>query len=469
MLTVLLTACPGPEPRTVRFATDPGILRGSYVGTIDTRVWPGEGAIAGDGSLLALPFAQGGEPVELWAVSNSSATLLGTVGEEDEALLGVSGVALSGDGTRLALAQAGAVQLWNTRSMTLESALSADSMFGECEGCGVTAVSLDAEGNLLAVGGSGAGLALFDVAAGSVTRRFAAPSGGEAAAQVALSADGTLVAGAFGRRGNGYFLRVWDVLTGAVVFAHDYELPNFLTPALAFSADGHRIVTVAERRQAPAVSTVRVVEVATGRVVFHLERPRSLLPAALDPSGALLAVAEWNYDPLDAGPARLVIYDVASGEERAVFHDVAHAAWSVDGRFLLAGPRLIDAASLTVVADLVRGHLHELALDATPTYRDGRTYTVSGTLTLDAGPPIGFEGVVDGNESQRYLRPAARAPEPARFELELAGHPWRLLGRQPRPWADGAIADDPTAWVGEVLATEDGGPTGAPFRFWRAP
>lgn len=467
-LVALLTACPGPAPRTLRFETDPGILRGPYVGVIDTRRWPNQGAIAGDGSLLALPFADGNGLVELWRPSGSGAEFLGVVGARGETSWGASDVALSGDGARLAVAWGGGVQVWDTRDLTLEPVIVARDALGSCAACGIVTVSLDAVGGRLAVGGSGPEVAVVDLASGAVNLRLPGPSGATGAAHLAFSSDGVLIAAAFGRGGDGYSLRVWDATTGEVVFSHGYELPNFPTQALVFSSDGHLIATVAERRDAPAHSTVRVVEVATGLTVFQLERERALQPAALDPAGTRLAVVEWPYDPIETGPVRLVVYDVATGEELAAFQDVSWADWSADGRYLLAGPRVVDAETLSVVADLVRGSLHELALEAVARYRDSESYDVDGTLSLDGGESIHFAGSVEGNEAQRYLRPVARAPEPARFVLELSGHPWRLEGRQPTLWPDGAIADDPTAWVGEVH-DDDGTAGGGTFRFWRRP
>lgn len=469
LLVALLTACPGPVPRKLHFDTDPGVLRGSYVGTVDTRVWPNAEAIAGDGSVVALSFVESSDLVELWSVNGSEVEFVTGVGARAEGQWGPNAVALSGDGGRLATAYAGAVQLWSTHDMALERAITASDAFGACAGCALAAVDLDAAGALLAAGGLGPEVVIVDVASGAVRQRFAAPSAAAGAEHVAFSADGALLAGSFGHGGDGYSLRVWDVAIGSVLFAHDYELPNFPTPPLAFSADGRLIATVAERREAPGQSTVRVVEVATGRTVFQLEGERALQPAALDPSGTRLAVAEWRYDPFESGPIKLVIYDVATGEELAALQDVSRASWSADGSHLLAGPKVVDAHSLLVVADLVRGHLHELTLEAVPIYRDYQSYDVSGTLSLDGGAPIMFAGSVEGNEAQRYLQPLSRAPEPARFVLELSGHPWRLFGRQPSLWPDGYIADDPTAWVGEALDEGDGAAGSGPFRFWRPP
>lgn len=86
------------------------------------------------------------------------------------------------------------------------------------------------------------------------------------------------------------------------------------------------------------------------------------------------------------------MYDVASKASLAKFSDAYNASWSADGRYLLAGSKLIDAASFTVVNDLVRGHLHQLELEAAAEYVDSQRYRVSGQVRIDGGEAIDFTG-----------------------------------------------------------------------------
>jgi hypothetical protein len=86
---LLLTGCPViPPPERLAFDSDPRVLRGSYLGSVDTRATPTSMALAGDASLLVASWPG---PVEVWDPETSE--LVAT--SPTPSAWGISGVSAS--------------------------------------------------------------------------------------------------------------------------------------------------------------------------------------------------------------------------------------------------------------------------------------------------------------------------------------------------------------------------------------
>ncbi len=262
-----------------------------------------------------------------------------------------------------------------------------------------------------------------------------------------FSADGTLLAAAFWEAGASggpqpAYVQVWRVETGAELLAVEVSVPADGYPLLASSADGGSVAFVTGQ-------TLSLRDVTTDRETASLALPRRATHLALSPDGTRLAVGSFGNEEV----ASVSIRDAASGTELHHIEGASGTEWSRDGRFLLtsilegpqegvdademgfSAPTLLRADDFSRVDSFVNGHLHRVVLEATPEYLDEQRYRVTGSMRLDGGTAIPFEGTVTGNESQRYLAPQARRPEAAEFNLALQDHPWKLHGRQ--DWEQG--------------------------------
>ncbi len=410
VLTLVLTACPNlPPPDRLDFATDPRILRGEYEGTVDTRRAPWFMAVAGDASLLATSWP--GE-IQLWDLDTMEPTISIPIGS------GLGGLSVDGSGSRIAGLLTGNLHVWNAETGALVSKLDPRSRLGGCRYCGAYELALNPAGDLAAIAGDAPKVLLVDTTTRSVVRELATL--GDSVELVAFSSDGTLIASASSISDTRYALRVWDSVSFEVVFEHVGSLSHDRAGRFAFSASGQRFAV-------GSVSEVEVFDLAGGVTTLPLDRSQGAWFWALGPDGAQAAVGLSDESRQD-----LAIVDVATGATLALFEDVQRGqpVWSVDGSVLVAGSALTDANDFTVLHDFVVGKLHRLELVATPAYIDPRTYSVSGTVSIDAGEDIEFTGTVSGNESQRYLRPQARAPYPAMLEVEMIGHPWSFYAYQ---------------------------------------
>jgi WD40 repeat protein len=143
------------------------------------------------------------------------------------------------------------------------------------------------------------------------------------AAAVAVSADGSLVAGG---GGDGVFARIWSA-DGAL----QHELRSFdasITDA-AFSRDGLRVA------MSSLDGTTRIWDVASGKAIRAFLGNKGVLSVAFSPDGNLVLTAGLDH------LARL--WDAETGEVRQVlqwhFGRVADANFSPDGRWIVtAGP-----------------------------------------------------------------------------------------------------------------------------------
>jgi len=449
---VLLTGCPGiPPPERLAFDTDPRILRGSFLGTVDTRAAPFSMALAGDATLLVASWP---DSVEFWDPETSQ--LITTVPTQSEWATAANGLSVDRTGSLVAGVLSGNVLLWDGQDGSLVRAFDPGDRLGACLYCGADAAALNPAGDLMAVSGRAPHVLLVDPATGAVVRELA--TAGAWAGLVAFGADGALLASATFVSNDHYALRVWETDTYDVVFEREATVEPGHVAQFAFSADGRRFAVGSETK-------LEVHDLAGGAIVIQADEARSIRFVSLSPDGTRATLV--HTDELGVGHA---IVDLATGTTVARIADayLGASAWSADGRYLLAGSKLVRTADLSVVHDYTTGQLHDLELDATAEYVDASSYAVSGTLRIDGGVGIEFRGIVEGNESQRYVLPQARAPQKPSLEIELIGHPWRLHAWQTSRTYDYGF--EPDEWWGSVTDTTlDEDQPWVPLRLWRAP
>jgi len=196
-------------------------------------------------------------------------------------------IALSADGTRLALAAG--LDFW-----ILDAQLSTRQH--ETLSTSTSALSISGDGALVALGGSGE-LRLFQsLQAGGYGLRWSVPAAqGELAARAALSADGRSLAVGWWNAQNGTAVRLQMLDTAAAAVLWQKYQPGFaggpqnLPEAVAASADGER---AAFALWGDGTSEPEVLLVGrNGALVLSADLPGSAQGLALDAHGERLAVA----------------------------------------------------------------------------------------------------------------------------------------------------------------------------------
>lgn len=452
---LLLTACPQYVPESLEFASDPRILRGRYEGAIDTRSSTPVLDLSADGSLLAMGAGDGRSWVQLWD-TRTQAPFKG-LGHLGAAYTWVEAVALTADGTQAVGTREGRTQVWDVATERVLHSLPTGGPF-----------KISGDGALLATGyGNASSIEVYRVATGEKLHVW---SGfGNSLENLAFSEDGKVVAALFSafatEEGVPFWIRVWSAETGAEVLALEGSRPvtdgdYYVRPLMALSADGDTLAYA-------TADTIRVLNVATGEAVAALPLPIDTVNLVLNPDGSELAATSYRADGRQS--TRLV--EVVSGSQR-LLEGVYARTWSRDGRSLLGTmvapqdklygyfedrvfvPTLLDAESLEVIGTFVNGERHEVVLEAEAEYRAADHYFVSGTLQIGDEAAVPFEGEVRGNESQRYLTPQARMPNPPELTLTLRGLPWTLRGIQ-RWWREVESDLTETDWMGYVEGTSE--------------
>ena len=218
---------------------------------------------------------------------------------------------------------------------------------------GVWSVSFSPDGQTLASGGWDHTVRLWDVATGQEKAVLEGHTDG--VWSVSFSPDGqTLASG-----GGDPAVRLWDVATGqekAVLEGH----PGSVT-SVSFSPDGQTLAS------GDLANTVRLWDVATGQEKAVLRGPHGYVRDYV--SGFIVQSVSFSPDgqTLASGggdqPVRL--WDVATGQEKAVLEGHTDGVWSVsfspDGQTLASGGedhtvRLWDVATGKEKAPVLEGH-----------------------------------------------------------------------------------------------------------------
>lgn len=314
-------------------------------------------------------------------------------------------------------------------------------------------VRFSPDDSLAFVGGKG-GAALYDLKDGYKGRRLLPSSD---IADAAFSPDGTLVAGAGGGKSD-RVVHVWDVRTGAEVFALEHQGP---VNTVAFSPSGQLIASGSDD------GTARLWSAATGLQVASFShqpgiRRDDVIHVSFSPDGTRL---------LTVGGNRFArVFDVQSHEEVFALNNVAlvnAARFSHDGR-LIATAGAIEAVrlwnaktgALVSVLDLT-GRVADLAFSpndtllATAGSNDtvGRIWNLAkesavATITLHRS---GIESVVFTPDGQSLVTTGRDGK--AAVSGVAAGFPQALLAGHTRPVEGAEVSHD-----GHLVATwsEDG-------------
>lgn len=275
----------------------------------------------------------------LWRLCNSELHSL----PHDEV---VYAVAYSPQGTLLATASQGKVQLWNAESGALERRLS-----GPAPLVFVFGLAFSPHGDLLAAGGDDQTVRLWEIETG---KQIASSKVGEIRG-LAFSPDGSRIAVA-GGSANGAMLKVLSSPSLEPLLERTGK--EEFTLGIAFAPNGQTLATVGTD------ALVRMWDARTGEIVGELPTARapksSVAPLAFSPDGRVLAAGAAS-----AGGASIVeIWDVTTREKLAslVGHrdTIATVAFSRNGRLLLSAGKdnsikLWDAGRWELVSTF-RGH-----------------------------------------------------------------------------------------------------------------
>jgi WD40 repeat protein len=389
--------------------------QGGTIAAVDTRsgrvLWqetragsrPVSLAFAGSGSGVAIVVGDGGGFVRRAATTGAPLPVL-------EATMGASGpAAVSGDGTRLAFA-AGTdirvVQLSDGRA--LGPGVRATGR--------VTAVALSADGAQVFVGGE-MGVAVHEVATGALIRPL--PSG-RIVTDLAVSADGTLLAAAAGQA---LFFRITD---GELVQSLGQ---SGFTWSVAFASDGRLAFA-----GAGGPTQVWDVEQGQRQRLFARDLRGNQGTVAFSPAGALLINFETQATFWDVEQNRVLrqfSYDTTEQPDRS-----GSLRFSPDGAWLV-GPGPSTAMATIRVWDATTGKL----LRSWP----GHGYAIHALAVSPRGDLVASAGAeAQGAEATRPLDvtvklwDAATGAQLARFE----GHERVITSVAFSPMGDRLLASD---------------------------
>jgi WD40 repeat protein len=276
----------------------------------------GHTAFNGDGSRLASSSGVGiDDPIHMWDTATGEIIMRlakGKVVGEDERHLWVTKLALSPDGTRLAVGTLkNAVHLWDTRSG--ESLASMVLHTGS-----ITALAFSPDGERLASGSKDTSIRLWNASTGEPLASMTGHSGDVTA--VAFSPDGAKLASG----GDDLAVRLWDCERGdslGSLFGHEGAITS-----IAYCPDGLHLATTGQDR------TTRVWDMESLLVADPLRGHRGIVTSvAFSPDDTLMAEVSGR----DIG-----LWDVARGERIAVLHGmdrVISIAFNQDGTRLAAG------------------------------------------------------------------------------------------------------------------------------------
>jgi WD40 repeat protein len=239
-------------------------------------------------------------------------------------------------GAWLATGATSGVLVWDTSSGELRQTLEVDER-------SVDALSLDSRGTRLVAGGASGIIKVWDAHTFQPLATLGPTPG--AVRGVAISPDGKLLAGAspngqLGKTDPEFGILLWDLATGEQVRKLAHPPPEFGTTALAFMADGQRLLTAQDR-------TFRLIDVRTGEMLKTVELPalpRSLGSMALSSrvlgsDGRRLAtgVFEPRLRLWDAQTFKEVLAWDAHDQQAPPRRGVSTVSYSPDGQYLLSG------------------------------------------------------------------------------------------------------------------------------------
>ena len=199
------------------------------------------------------------------------------------------------------------------------------------------AVSLSADGQLLASGNDDTTILLWDVATGALRQTF--PGHTKHVSSLCFSADGRLLAsGSWGET-----IRLWDVATGTSL----KTLTGYAAASMDFSPNSQTLA-----------SGTQLWDVATGTLIHTLpSHDGGISSLSFSPNGQTLASGPWNDSRMINHTIRL--WDVNTGELQKTFiaedfGSVASLCWSPDGQTLASGGGYVSEGCAGVLDAKVR-------------------------------------------------------------------------------------------------------------------
>ena len=206
------------------------------------------------------------------------------------------------------------------------------------------AVSLSADGQLLASGNDDTTILLWDVATGALCQTF--PSHTKRVSSLCFSADGRLLAS----RSWDTTIRLWDVATGTslkTLGTPIKTLTGYAADSMDFSPNSQTLV-----------SGTQLWDVATGTLRHTLtSHDGGISSLSFSPNGQTLASGPWNDSRVVNHTIRL--WDVNTGELQKTFiaedfGSVASLCWIPDGQTLASGGGYVSEGCAGVLDAKVR-------------------------------------------------------------------------------------------------------------------
>jgi WD40 repeat protein/serine/threonine protein kinase len=304
-----------------------------------------------------------------------------------------------------------------------------DALFTLCQLSNeVSALSVSHDGKWVAVGEYGdRGISIWDLRARQEIVRFPAGEGGE---PFAFSPTAPLLAFSAvdrrnrpGSRSFGGHVRLWDATGRRIV----REIPVSGVPsALAFSADGTRLITVGGNTE------FTVWSVAEGTKLTSITVPDLKESGTRLPWGSPLTVTrEFSLAAQALGGGRIRVVNLASGQElwtaQAADENVTALAFSADGKKLASGAGFVESAvRLWDVAsgrELARLEGHRTYVRSLLFWPDGEMLaSASGDQTIhlwDVGSLSTFPTLSESQYRHRPTRPRVAELHP---HATLRGH-----------------------------------------------
>jgi WD40 repeat protein len=251
------------------------------------------------------------------------------------------------------------------------------------------AVVFAPDSRTVAVGSRYAPIQQWDVATGAWRRLFHGYVCGFRCSAVVFAPDGKTIAGGDGDAGT---VKIWEVASGRVVRTfekpRDEKNPRFPHNAehILFSPDGSRLLA-----DSGPGGLIQVWEVATNRELLRIETKADISSMALSPDGRLLLIGGLTNDAPRNARGLIALFDAETGREVRRFpgqwSKVNGVAFAPDGKLIAsAGYALSDGDGFNVIKlwDAETGREvrelvgHTQAIHAIDFAPDGRTL-VSGS------------------------------------------------------------------------------------------
>ena len=446
-----LAACTPTPPANLNFDFDPRIFRGPYDAAIDLRKSSSMVALNEDASLLVMgSISIEDTTTQVWDVA-AEAPLAGAIGESTD----TTGVAITRDGSRVALSFRGGVNVWDVEQHTL--LFSVPVTTPECPDCGGGHLAYSPDGSLLGVHSGGGRpekvVLVFDAESGERLLVLRGAEGYVDEPEVRFSPDGTrvLLVG----QGREYEVEPPRQISRATIWSlpDGQLLGNFVQQTDgAPQLDAHAwnsqnpVVVVAQEDHLELLDGVSGQDLGLGTLPLKRERAWTQ-KFYLSPDRRFAA---FGYD------GKIAVWDVTTGRLlRKEAGDLEPLGFTADSRLLLThgaeGVALRDPLTLEARRLLVEGAVTTLRVEAEPTYVDFYSYTISGTAALGDVPPAPFEGEVRGNDQQVYVSMSTIPVEPPTmtFAFMHEGEVWRFEGN---PAADNGV--QAASWWGRLSPAE---------------